>query len=166
MDTTESQITSLTIVYSTVYSDADQRWYQSSASLAFVRWIHRRPVNSLHKWPVTRKMFPFDDVIMSGRFLVIVAPLEWTSVTLGLINLFKKMQCAMSPWWPFVWLISRQSLFNLNHCNSWHLKKWLWHPWLKTEYYSQTCSHCTEYNVVGASINYIEPPHTMFFGAS
>ena len=36
-----SQITSLTIVYSTVYSDADQRKHQSSASLAFVRGIHR-----------------------------------------------------------------------------------------------------------------------------
>ena len=31
-----SQITSLTIVYLTVYSDADQRKHQSSASLAFV----------------------------------------------------------------------------------------------------------------------------------
>ena len=40
-----SQITSLTIVYSTVYSDADQRKHQSSASLAFVRGIHRWPVN-------------------------------------------------------------------------------------------------------------------------
>ena len=59
-----SQITSLTIVYSTVYSDADQRKHQSSASLAFVWWIHRWPVNSPHKWPVTRKMSPFDDVIM------------------------------------------------------------------------------------------------------
>ena len=59
-----SQITSLTIVYSTVYSSANQRKHQSSASLAFVRGIHRRPVNSPHKWPVTRKMFPFDDVIM------------------------------------------------------------------------------------------------------
>ena len=59
-----SQITSLTIVYSIVYSDADQRKHQSSASLAFVRGIHRGPVNSPHKWPVTRKMFPFDDVIM------------------------------------------------------------------------------------------------------
>ena len=59
-----SQITSLTIVYSTVYSDADQRKHQSSASLAFVRGIHRGPVNSPHKWPVTWKMFPFDDVIM------------------------------------------------------------------------------------------------------
>ena len=59
-----SQITSLKIVYLTVYSGADQRKNQSSASLAFVWGIHRWPVNSPHKWPVTRKMFPFDDVIM------------------------------------------------------------------------------------------------------
>ena len=59
------QITSLTIVHSIVYSDADQRKHQSSASLAFVWEIHRGPVNSPHKWPVTRKIFPFDDVIMS-----------------------------------------------------------------------------------------------------
>ena len=62
-----SQITSLTIVYSAVYSDVDQRKHQSSASLAFVRGIHRRPVNSPHKGPVTRKMFPFDDVIMKAH---------------------------------------------------------------------------------------------------
>ena len=60
-----SHITSLTIVYSIVYSDADQRIHQSSASLAFVREIQRGPVNSPHKCPVTRKMFPFDDVIMN-----------------------------------------------------------------------------------------------------
>ena len=64
MGAVASQITSLTIVYSTVYSDADQRKHQSSASLAFVRRNHRRPVNSPHKWPVTQKMFPFDDVIL------------------------------------------------------------------------------------------------------
>ena len=64
MSAIASQITSLTIVYSIVYSDEDQTKHQSSASLAFVRGIHRRPVNSPHKWPVTRKMFPFDDVIM------------------------------------------------------------------------------------------------------
>ena len=61
MGTMASQITSLTIVYSIVHSGADQRKHQSSASLAFVRGIHRWPVNSPHKWPVTRKMFPFDD---------------------------------------------------------------------------------------------------------
>ena len=54
-----SQITSLTISSSTIYLDTDQRKHQSSASLAFVRGI------SPHKWPVTRKMFTFDDVIMS-----------------------------------------------------------------------------------------------------
>ena len=59
-----SQITSLTIVYSTAYSGAEQREHQSSASLAFVWGIHRWPVNSPHKWPVTQKMFPFDDFIM------------------------------------------------------------------------------------------------------
>ena len=59
-----SQITSLGIVYSTVYSGADQRKHQSSAWLAFVWRIHRGPVNSPHKRPVTRKMFSFDDVIM------------------------------------------------------------------------------------------------------
>ena len=63
-----SQITSLAIVYSAFYSGADQRKHQSSASLAFVRGIHRGPVNSPHKWPETRKMFPFDDVIMIIRF--------------------------------------------------------------------------------------------------
>ena len=59
-----SKITRHTFVYSTAYSGADQRTLQSSASLTFVRRIHRGLVNSSHKWPVTRKMFPFDDAIM------------------------------------------------------------------------------------------------------
>ena len=67
MDAIASQITNRTIVYSNVYSGADQSKHQSSASLAFVWGIHRGPVNSPHKWPVTRKMFLFDDVIMSHR---------------------------------------------------------------------------------------------------
>ena len=54
------------------YSAADQRKHQSSASLAFVRGIHRWPVNSPHKWPVTRKMFPFDDVIMNQKYIPII----------------------------------------------------------------------------------------------
>ena len=65
MGTMASQITSLIIVYSTVCSGADQRKHQSSASLTFVWGIHRWSVNSQHKGPVTRKMFPFDDVIMN-----------------------------------------------------------------------------------------------------
>ena len=64
MTTMASQITSLTSVYPTINSGADQRKHQSSASLAFVWGIHRWPVNSPHKGPVTRKTFTFDDVIM------------------------------------------------------------------------------------------------------
>ena len=52
-----SLITSLTSVYSTVHPGTDQRKHQGSASLAFVRGIHRRLVNSPHKWPVTRKIW-------------------------------------------------------------------------------------------------------------
>ena len=72
-----SQITSL--VYLTVYSGADQRKHQSVAPLAFVRGIHRSPVNSPHKGTVTRKLFPFDDVIMLTFIRVII----WRS--LGLV---------------------------------------------------------------------------------
>ena len=59
------QITTVSIVCSTVCSGADQRKRQSSASLAFVRGIHWSPVDSPHKGPLTRKMFPFDDVNMN-----------------------------------------------------------------------------------------------------
>ena len=54
------QIIGVSIVCATVCSGADQ----SSASLAFVRGIHRWPVNSPYKGPVTRKMFTFDGGIM------------------------------------------------------------------------------------------------------
>ena len=59
------QITGVSIVRSTVCSGADQRKHQSSASLAFVRGIHRSPVDSPHKGPTTRKMFPMDDIFVS-----------------------------------------------------------------------------------------------------
>ena len=64
MTTMASQITSLAFVYSIVYSCADLRERQRSASLAFVRRIHRWPANFPNHGPVTRKMFSFDDVIM------------------------------------------------------------------------------------------------------
>ena len=59
-----SQTISLTIVYLTTYLSTDQRKHQGSTSLPFVWGIHWWPVNSPHKWPVTRKKFPFDDVII------------------------------------------------------------------------------------------------------
>ena len=63
MNATASQITGVSIAYSTVCSGTYQRKHQSSASLAYVWGIHRGPVNSTHKGPVTRKMLPFDDVL-------------------------------------------------------------------------------------------------------
>ena len=65
MATMASQITILTVVYSTVYLDADQRKHQRSASLAFVwgvprdRWIPRTKGQSRGNF------FPFEDFFMS-----------------------------------------------------------------------------------------------------
>ena len=124
MGTIASQSTSLTTVYLTVCSGADQSKHQSSASLAFVWGIHRRPVNSPHKWPVTRKMFPFDDVIMNylhiawdrciiawtvgtvalNKFilwvfditLVIVLSASWPELSTTILYIFRPM---VQTWW-------------------------------------------------------------------
>ena len=73
-----SQITSPKIVYSTVCSGWDKRKHQSSASLTFVMVIHRSPANSTHKGPVSRKMFPFDDVIMHNDNPT--SPFHWKQI--------------------------------------------------------------------------------------
>ena len=67
MGTMTSQITGVSIVCLTVCSGEDERKHQSYVSLAYVRGIHQWPVDSLHRGPVTRKMFPFDDVIVKYR---------------------------------------------------------------------------------------------------
>ena len=66
-----SQIVGVSIVCSTVCSGADQMKHQRFASLAFVREIHLSPVDSPNKGTLTRKMFPFDDVIMLSLVLII-----------------------------------------------------------------------------------------------
>ena len=108
-----SQITSLTIVYSTVYSDEDQRKLQSSASLAFVWGTHRGPMNSPHKWPVTRKIFPFDDVIMctwekSLRFMDTSLVITGSIFTKALILDSTVMGC-------FLWVLSLLHTLNIYH---------------------------------------------------
>ena len=70
MSVMASQITGVSILCLTVGSDTDQRKNESSVSLAFVLGIHWWQVNSPHKGPVTRKMFPFDDVIMFKEVLI------------------------------------------------------------------------------------------------
>ena len=93
MGTIAFQITSLTIVHSTVYSDADRRKHQSSAWLAFVPGIHREPVNSSHKWPVTQKMFPFDDVIMKCGTMALFTSVLSPSVQAFVFRSVRPAQC-------------------------------------------------------------------------
>ena len=88
MSTITSQITSPTVVYSTVYSDADQRKHQSSR-----HWPLCGPVNSPHKGPVTREMFPFDDVIILNE--------KW-----WLPGAVKKASSGSKEhWWPYYFVI-------------------------------------------------------------
>ena len=96
MGTMVSEIISLTIVYSTVYSGADQRKHQSSASLDFVGGIHRGPVNSPHKWPVMRKIFPFDDVIM---FYSATTTKQLASINPATLNSHVKPSLIRMPLW-------------------------------------------------------------------
>ena len=64
--TMASQITGISIVCSNVCSEAYQTKHESSLALAFVRGIHRSPVVSPNKLPVTRRMFQCDDVIANS----------------------------------------------------------------------------------------------------
>ena len=99
MGAVASQITSLTIVCSIVYSGAVQRKHQSSALLAFVRGLHQWPVNSLHKWPVTWKMFPFDDVIVYKEFRGKCQP---CTSSLDIV-------CKITPLWQWVYAFDTDS---------------------------------------------------------
>ena len=133
MSATASQITGVVIVYSTPCSGAHQRKHQSSASLAFVREIHWWPVNSPYKGPVTRKMFPFDDAIMSYyiqyiprnmhtvfALLCFVGVIHWLIFPYpsGLLhwhcgNLTIAPVPAKQPWW--IW-INTSCEFIMNDC--------------------------------------------------
>ena len=96
MSVMASQTTGVLIVYPTNCSDADQRRHQSSTSLAFVWGPRWWLVNSQHKGPVTRKMFTFDDVIMSF-------PYE------HYVRLF----------WFYIWII-----FKLTECKNFNGQNW------------------------------------------
>ena len=93
MGAMEPKITSLTIVYSTVYSGADKRKHHGSVLLAFVRGIPRWLVNSPHKRPVTRNVFPFDDVVMFRAVLK----------TLPVLRLEYSRMTRATPWLLLLW---------------------------------------------------------------
>ena len=72
MSTMASQIISLSIVCSTVCSGADQRKTSKLRVTGLCVGNSPEPVNSPHKGPVTRKMFPFDDVIMQSPLVQVL----------------------------------------------------------------------------------------------
>ena len=112
MASVASQITSLTIVHSTVYSFADQRKHQSSASLAFVREIHQPPV------------FPFDDVIIKKPVRIWVKPTgtkpQWI---IRCVNRVRK----------FSYVLYHRHLFNVRLITH-HPASYLNKPWSCTRY--------------------------------
>ena len=125
MSAIASQMASLTIVYSIVYSGTGQRKHQSSASLAFVQGIHRGPVNSPHKGPVTRKMFPFDDVIMNSvlfkrngnQHLIQCANLGWLCLQWPLLLTWFNISAWISNYMPGkVWDEITYPFLNFNGC--------------------------------------------------
>ena len=71
-----SQITSLTIVCSNVYSRRRSKESSKLRVAGLVRGVHQWAVNSPHKWPVTRKMFTFDDVIMQSKRKMVIMTLH------------------------------------------------------------------------------------------
>ena len=89
------------IVCSTLCSGADQRKHQSSASLAFARGIHWWPMDSHHKVPVTREMFPPDDVIMLrevGKWEIRVKEYIQTSSTIIINYPGMKLRFSVKPY--------------------------------------------------------------------
>ena len=84
-----------------VRSCVNQRKHQSSASLAFVRGIHRWPLNSPYKGSVTRKMFPFDDAIMINIWCILSVSFLYDVlkfVQLFYMGLFVALNVAIFSW--------------------------------------------------------------------
>ena len=116
MGPTASQITSTTSVYSIVYSGTDQRKHQSSATLAFVRGIHRGPVNSPHKWPATRKRFPCDDVIMKHDCCSMPYILWWYTDIIASVHCCPPYTPSPRVWLLMFWCLVALAFYNDDGC--------------------------------------------------
>ena len=114
MSAMASQMTGVLIVCLNVCSVADQRKHQSSMSVAFVRGIHRWLVNSLHKWPVARKMLSFDDVIMKWKSSYEMRPRILRQPDLRKVDLPCRWKAEMKALWSISILRSRLSINQLS----------------------------------------------------
>ena len=121
-DIMASQLSGNSIVFSTDCSGAHKIKHQSSASLVFVRGIHRWSVNSPDEGPVTGKMFPFYVIIMSqlqhtrttglmnipcGSEAPVTCPDEHTTILSLLISLINQTNMNSPIWhWDYLALSS------------------------------------------------------------
>ena len=108
------------MIYWTVYSGADQRKHQSSASLAFVRGIHRWPVNSPHKGLVTRKCFH----LMTSSWLDGVAK-QWAGASTEIDTIEPGLFQAMAMMAEFI--NAKRARTELSRFNNQYLGCW-WCP--------------------------------------
>ena len=90
------------------FVQAGQRKHQSSASLAFVRVIYRRPMHFPHKGPITQKMFPFDNVIMyfNNWIFVFKTSFYWLILFTGhKIYIFASCSPVAMDIWSTLWIL-------------------------------------------------------------
>ena len=153
MSAIASQITSLTIVYSTVYSGADQRKHQSSASLAFVWGIHRDRWIPRTKGQLRGKCFHLMTsscgLCVSIDFFIAISFPWWlvssteTCVCLRLVVRFT--------------VTTLQELLNMRHMQLWNTQIWFNNSFDFTyKYYDITCTWYFgmygEINIIAISI--------------
>ena len=103
-----SQITSFTIVYSIVYSGADQRNIKASRHWPLCGQFTGDRRNPPHEWPVTRKMFPLDDVIMDAFMLLFL--FQYTPLTTMSANCSKGV-CIIIILWVVLccWIVKKNN---------------------------------------------------------
>ena len=118
MSTMASQITSVTFVYSTDCSGADQINIKALGQWPFMRGIHQWLVNSSPKGPVTRKMFLFDDVIM--LFCATISLLKWCTICMG--DLSYGFQWIKFPSMLSMHVQSWTEPFSLKNCYSFNIE--------------------------------------------
>ena len=123
-----TRITSVPIVYSTVCSGAGQRKHLRYASLAFEGGIHRWPVNSPDKGPVTRTMFPFDDVTMTdmeGDHIGETWRMQHIYITVRVRNIYHFLTNRSR--FTIYWWYCVQQYFGLDTYESWRTNKTIHH---------------------------------------
>ena len=142
MSSMTSQINGVSSVWLTICSGADHRNHKSSVSLEFLKGIHRWLMDSPHKGPVMRRIFPFDDVIMQFCHNDVI---KWKD---------------FPRYWPFAQGIHRSPV-NSSDKGQWRgalmfslIYAWA-NGWINYRYASDLRRHGANYNVIAMLLHNI-----------